>query len=135
MTIEEASNLVLNAYKISKGGEIFLLDMGQPIKLNELAKLMIQFSGKTIKEKGKGDIEIKVIGLRKGEKLYEELLVDEKSKITKINQIYESLEKKISINEFQSLLKKIERVCTNENVKELYKILNNQYINYNKNEK
>ena len=43
MTIEEAANLVLNTYKISKGGEIFLLDMGEPIKLHDLAKLMIHF--------------------------------------------------------------------------------------------
>ena len=93
MTIEEAANLVLNVYKISKGGEVFLLDMGMPIKLLDLAKLMIQFSGKTIKEKGNGDIEIKIIGLRKGEKLYEELLVDEKSIPTKINSIHQSLEK------------------------------------------
>ena len=59
----------------------FLLDMGEPIKLIDLAKFMIQFSGKTEKTKGIGDIEIKIIGLRKGEKLYEELLVDNNSKI------------------------------------------------------
>ena len=75
MTIEEAANLVLNTTKISKGGEIFLLDMGEPIKLYDLAKLMIQFSGKTVKKNGYGDIEIKIIGLRDGEKLYEELLL------------------------------------------------------------
>ena len=63
---------------------------------------MIQFSGKTIKEKGNGDIEIKIIGLRKGEKLYEELLVDEKSIPTKINSIHQSLEE-ISNNEFKNL--------------------------------
>ena len=49
MTIEEAANLVLNTTKISQGGEIFLLDMGDPIKLYDLAKLMIQFSGKSLK--------------------------------------------------------------------------------------
>ena len=50
MTIEEAANLVLNTTKISQGGEIFLLDMGDPIKLYDLAKLMIQFSGKSLKK-------------------------------------------------------------------------------------
>ena len=67
MTIEEAANLVISVYKISKGGEIFLLDMGEPIKLYDLAKLIIQFSGKKIDSDNSTDI--KIIGLRRGEKL------------------------------------------------------------------
>ena len=63
MTIEEAANLVISVNKISNGGEIFLLDMGNPIKLKDLAELMIQFSGKRIKTKHQDGIET-FIGLR-----------------------------------------------------------------------
>ena len=76
MTIHEAVSLVIKASLIAKGGEVFVLDMGDPIKIIDLAKRMIELSGKTIKSKQNlnGDIEIKIIGLSKGEKLYEELL-------------------------------------------------------------
>ena len=130
MKIEEAANLVLNTYKIAKGGEIFLLDMGEPIKLYDLAKLMIQFSGKKLRENGDGDIEIKVIGLRKGEKLYEELLVDEMSKKTEINQIYQSLEKKITNREFIYLLKKINDSYKSSSLNDFTIAIKSNFINY-----
>ena len=77
MTINEAVSLVIKASLIAKGGEVFVLNMGDPIKIIDLAKRMIELSGKTIKSKQNlnGDIEIKIIGLSKGEKLYEELLI------------------------------------------------------------
>jgi FlaA1/EpsC-like NDP-sugar epimerase len=77
MTIPEACQLVLEAGAMGKGGEIFVFDMGKPIKIEELAKKMIKLSGL---EEGK-DIEIKVTGLRPGEKLYEELLSKEENTI------------------------------------------------------
>ena len=78
MTIEEASQLVIQAAVIAKGGDVFLLDMGQPIKIIDLAHKMINLSGNTIKneENINGDIEIIFTGLSKGEKIYEELLID-----------------------------------------------------------
>ena len=130
MTMEEAANLVLNTYRISKGGEIFLLDMGAPIKLYDLAKLMIQFSGKTIKKNGVGDIKIKVIGLRRGEKLYEELLVDKRSSPSEIKSVYQSLESKMSNKEFNELFLKINNSYKLQNIKNLIKVLDNNYINY-----
>lgn len=73
MTISEASQLVLTASAMAKGGEIFVLDMGEPVKIDDLAKNMIRLAGLTL---GK-DINIRYIGLRPGEKLYEELLLSE----------------------------------------------------------
>ena len=81
MTIEEAVSLVLNAANIAKGGELFLLDMGEPVKIFNLAKQMIIQRGLQVKDSDNpdGDIEIKITGLRPGEKLYEELLIGDKS--------------------------------------------------------
>jgi FlaA1/EpsC-like NDP-sugar epimerase len=78
MTIPEACQLVLEAGTLGDGGEIFVFDMGEPIKIIDLAKKMIQLSGL---ELGK-DIEIKITGLRPGEKLYEELLAKEENTLT-----------------------------------------------------
>jgi FlaA1/EpsC-like NDP-sugar epimerase len=73
MTIPEACQLVLEAGAMGQGGEIFIFDMGKPVKIIDLAKKMIRLAGLKPDE----DIEIKIIGLRPGEKLYEELLNDE----------------------------------------------------------
>lgn len=130
MTIEEAANLVISSYNISKGGEIFLLDMGEQIKIENLAKLMIQFSGKKLKKNGKGDIEIKLIGLREGEKLYEELLVDKNSKATELDNIFISIEKKMRKNEFKELYNRILEAQKSNNVSRLSSVLRNKFINF-----
>lgn len=79
MTISEAAGLVLLAGAFASGGDVFVLDMGQPVAIRDLAERMIRMSGKTLKDADHphGDIEIREIGLRPGEKLYEELLIDE----------------------------------------------------------
>jgi len=105
MTIPEAIELVLQSSSISKGGEIFLLDMGESIKILDLAKQLINLSGYRIKnEENDGDIEITYTGLRPGEKLYEELLIDSDSEPTEHPLIYKSNEK---INTDINLLDKI----------------------------
>jgi FlaA1/EpsC-like NDP-sugar epimerase len=77
MTIPEAAQLVLQAGAMAKGGDVFVLDMGQPVKILDLARRMAQLSGLTLRDENNphGDIDIEVTGLRPGEKLYEELLI------------------------------------------------------------
>ena len=95
MSIEEASQLVIQTISLSNGGDIFLLDMGEPKNIEELAMQMINLQGLKIKTKEfpDGDIEIVYSGLRPGEKLYEELLVDGDSLPTEHPLIYKANEK------------------------------------------
>ena len=90
MTVSEAAQLVIQASALSIGGELFLLDMGEQIKIKDLAIQMIKLSGLSIKSKENpdGDIEIKIIGLREGEKLYEELLISGHCEKTEHDLIY-----------------------------------------------
>ena len=84
MTIPEAAQLVIQAGAMAKGGDVFLLDMGQPVKIIDLARRMIELSGLTVRDElnPDGDIEIQITGLRHEEKLYEELLIGEDSETT-----------------------------------------------------
>jgi len=77
MTIPEAVQLVIQAGALARGGDVFVLDMGASVKILELARKMIHLSGRSVRDPGTttGDIEIKITGLRPGEKLYEELLI------------------------------------------------------------
>lgn len=84
MTIPEASQLVIQAGAMAKGGDVFILDMGQPVKIKDLAYRMVGLSGLTVKDEHNpdGDIEIEITGLRPGEKLFEELLIGDNPKST-----------------------------------------------------
>lgn len=107
MTIPEAAQLVIQAGAMGQGGDVFLLDMGEPVKIRELAKKMILLSGMTVKDSsdGVGDIEIQYSGLRPGEKLYEELLIDVGGvQKTEHRLIMRSMEKSISMDEMDLLL-------------------------------
>ena len=81
MTITEASQLVIQAGSLATGGDLFVLDMGSPLRIDDLARRMIELSGLEVKDKNnpQGDIEIVYTGLRPGEKLHEELLIDASS--------------------------------------------------------
>lgn len=92
MTIPEASQLVVQAGGLGKGGEVFVLDMGQPVKILDLAKDLIKLSGLTLDE----DIEIKYIGLRPGEKLYEELMYTDQDINTEHERIFITNLKKVN---------------------------------------
>ena len=89
MTIPEAAQLVIQSAVLAEGGEVFLLDMGEPVKIYDLACQIIKLSGLKIKNQTKNDKDIEIIttGLRPGEKLYEELLIDTKAIKTTHNLI------------------------------------------------
>ena len=114
MTITEAAQLVIQAGAMAEGGDVFVLDMGQPIKIYDLATRMIELSGHSVKNisQSRGDIEIKITGLRPGEKLYEELLLSKDPQKTKHPKIFKSEEPFIEykdliqdINELKSYIK------------------------------
>ena len=98
MTIPEAAQLVLQAGAMGDGGDVYVLDMGQPVKIVDLARRMIQLSGLTVKDEAhaSGDIEIKVVGLRPGEKLYEELLIGDNPETTEHARIMKAHEQFLS---------------------------------------
>ena len=106
MTIPEASQLVLQATALARGGEIYVLDMGEPVNIYEFAILMINLSGKTVKSKSSpfGDIEIKEIGLRPGEKMYEELFVAEEAQRTPVQKIFVSQEAPVEWDDLVDIL-------------------------------
>jgi len=108
MTIPEASRLVLLAGAYAEGGDVFVLDMGEPMKIIDIARRMIAMSGRRVKENGQGDIEIKVTGLRSGEKLYEELLIDDKSlRATPHGKILRAEEAMLSQIEVASMVREL----------------------------
>lgn len=94
MTIPEAAQLVIQAGAMAKGGEVFVLDMGKPVRIIELARTMINLSGLTVRDEDHpdGDIEISEVGLRQGEKLYEELLIGDDPKPTSHSRIMQARE-------------------------------------------
>ncbi|WP_370682637.1 polysaccharide biosynthesis protein [Comamonas sp. GB3 AK4-5] len=94
MTIPEAAQLVLQAGAMGRGGDVFVLDMGQPVKIVDLARRMIRLSGLTVKDgaHASGDIAIQVVGLRPGEKLYEELLIGDNPETTEHPRIMKAHE-------------------------------------------
>jgi FlaA1/EpsC-like NDP-sugar epimerase len=110
MTIPEAAQLVIQAGAMAKGGDVFVLDMGQPVKIMDLARRMVELSGLTVKDEQhpEGDIEIAVTGLRPGEKLYEELLIGDNPKPTVHPRIMKAHEEFISWAEFEAKLTALE---------------------------
>lgn len=109
MTIPEASQLVIQAGAMAEGGEVYVLDMGGPVRIFELAQLMIHLSGLTVRDAANphGDIEISEVGLRPGEKLYEELLIGENPLPTTHPRIMRAREAFIELSE---LTPRIERL-------------------------
>ncbi len=111
MSIPEAAGLVIQAGAMAKGGDVFVLDMGEPIKIDDLARSMISLFGLEIKsnDNPEGDIAIEYVGLRRGEKLYEELLIGENTTGTEHPRIMKNMEPHIPGPELEAILKRIAR--------------------------
>ncbi|MBP4060894.1 nucleoside-diphosphate sugar epimerase/dehydratase [Aeromonas sp. Prich7-2] len=113
MTIPEASQLVIQAGAMGSGGDVFVLDMGQPVKIIELAYRMIRLSGLILKNEKNpnGDIEVKITGLRPGEKLFEELLIGDNVLGTHHPRIMKANEQLLPWAELRALLLRIDAAC------------------------
>ena len=121
MTIHEAVNLVIKSSIISKGGEVFVLDMGDPIKIIDLAKKIALLSGKTIKNESNknGNIKIKITGLSVGEKLYEELLIGNNPIQTKEKKILMAQENFLEWKELKIHLKQLKKSLEENDIKQI----------------
>ena len=110
MTIPEAANLVIQAGGLASGGEVFVLDMGKPIRIFDLAQLMVRLSGLTVRDAAHpdGDIEIVEVGLRPGEKLYEELLIGDDPQPTNHARILKAMEGCLSREELDALVARLQ---------------------------
>jgi FlaA1/EpsC-like NDP-sugar epimerase len=111
MTIPEAAQLVIQAGAMAKGGDVFVLDMGSPVKIRDLAVQMVELSGLTVKSEDNpdGDIEIQITGLRPGEKLYEELLIGNNPKPTSHPRIMKAHEEFLPWPALRARLDALER--------------------------
>jgi FlaA1/EpsC-like NDP-sugar epimerase len=112
MTIPEAAQLVIQAGSMGQGGDVFVLDMGEPVKIADLAKKMIQLSGNEVRSPmSEGGIEIRYVGLRPGEKLYEELLIGDNVSGTEHPLIMRAQEAEIAWPFLEIMLKQLDDAC------------------------
>lgn len=116
MTIPEAAQLVIQAGAMGTGGDVFVLDMGEPVRIADLARRMVELSGLTIRDAAnpEGDIEVIVTGLRPGEKLYEELLIGDNPKPTQHARIMKAREDFLPWDELQNRLNSL-KICMQAN--------------------
>ena len=130
MSIKEAVGLVLESGHLSNGGEFFVLNMGEPIKILDIIKKMIKIYGLTEKINGNGDIEIKIIGLRKGEKLHEEVYYGLNKASSKNKDIFKDDDlQNVKYNDFADELKSIEIAIQQNNINKI-KSTFEKYTNY-----
>lgn len=125
MTLSEASQLVIQASAMSKGGDVFILDMGKPIKIRDLIIKMLNLSGLSLKDENNldGDIEVKIVGLRPGEKLYEELMLGDKPQTTEHPKIFRSQDTFIPWGQFQIDLQELNLSIENGNIEETINLI------------
>ncbi len=125
MTIPEAAQLVIQAGAMGAGGDVYVLDMGESVRIYDLAKRLIRLSGLEIKshDNPHGDIEILCTGLRPGEKLYEELLIGDDVKATRHERIMAADESFLELNKLQDLLDQLEKACDIQNAQAIRKLL------------
>jgi FlaA1/EpsC-like NDP-sugar epimerase len=132
MTIPEAAQLVLQAARMSEGGEVFILDMGEPVKILDLAKRLIDLSGLSLRDNKNphGDIEIQVTGLRPGEKLYEELLIGDNPESTNHSRIMKAKEGFTAWDDLDILLNQLDQAISRNDEKAIKDMLSVMVAGY-----
>lgn len=125
MTVQEAAQLVIQAGSMATGGDVFVLDMNEPIRIVDLAKKMVHLMGYDIKDENsyRGDIAIEYTGLRPGEKLYEELLIGESVTGTEHPKIMRAEEDTLPWEKLNELLRRLDRACQELNLQEIREVL------------
>ena len=125
MTIKEAAQLVIQSTVLAEGGELFLLDMGEPVKIYDLACQMVKLSGLKLTDKKTRESEIEIIttGLRPGEKLFEELLIDSQSEATKHKLIFRANEKNISPKVLWNFIEQLENELNSQNEEKVLSLM------------
>ena len=125
MTIPEAAQLVMQAGAMGEGGDVFVLDMGEPVRIYDLARKMIELSGLSLRNESTpdGDIEIVVTGLRPGEKLFEELLIGDNPMPTKHRRIMKAHEEFLELEDLMEYLDQLKTAIDQHQVTELRQIL------------
>lgn len=134
MTIPEAAQLVIQAGSMAKGGEVFVLDMGEPVEIQKLARLMIQLSGKTVRDADNpnGDIELTYTGLRPGEKLFEELLISDNASGTQHPKIMMATENALTARAMDKELARIKRCIEQQDTSAANEILTDLVDGFNR---
>ena len=132
MTIPEAAQLVIQAGSMAQGGDVFVLDMGQPVKIIELAKRMIELSGITLRdeENPDGDIAIEVTGLRPGEKLYEEILIGNNPEKTRHPRILRAQEEFLGWGDLEPKLIELDQLISEQDLKGIRNLLEKLPLGY-----
>ncbi len=138
MTIPEASQLVIQAGAMAKGGDVFVLDMGDPVKIIDLAQSMVRLHGlkpyivETSDQiaPSQGDIAIQIVGLNKGEKLYEELLIGNDPKGTDHPRIMTANEVSLTMNDLTALLERLQRACASYDISAVRQIFQEAPLAY-----
>lgn len=125
MSIPEAAELVIQAGAMATGGDVFVLDMGKPVKIDDMARSLVRLQGLEIKtdQNPDGDIEIQYTGLRVGEKLYEELLIDENTTATSHPRIQKNTEPHLTHVELTRILQKLNLAIDENNLSKIKTIL------------
>jgi FlaA1/EpsC-like NDP-sugar epimerase len=132
MSIPEAAELVLQAGAMGNGGDVFVLDMGEPVKIIDLAKRMISLSGLTVVDdtSGQGDIELVFTGLREGEKLYEELLIGENPENTEHPRIFKANEQMLSLQDLLQLLRDLQQSVNQQNFARFKQLIGSDVVGF-----
>jgi FlaA1/EpsC-like NDP-sugar epimerase len=132
MTIQEAAELVIQAGAMGSGGDVFVLDMGEPVRIYDLARRIVELSGLKVRDEKnmKGDIEIKITGMRPGEKLYEELLIGENPEYTQHPRILKAQEKFVPWEQLQGQLQSLKLALSVNDVPLIRSLLKQLVIGY-----